>query len=227
MTFRAPSPVRSAATALVIAALTVTVGCGEARPQSTRSGDMCDRAARQSSESGTGGVYDRARYYASLDELAAASDAIIVGTVLGSDTQLDEATMTRTVEHDIAVDNAVAGTVAADDVITVAQPGWPSDDGTVDGYPIADTILCAADVRLLFLTRDDDGADAGDNVDVDTDGRRYVITGMIAGIYRPDEAADNDADANPDTKRFVRAFPTDLDELPDTIDLRDLRGMND
>lgn len=241
--------------AIVCAAMIVAglAGCGQSATQSgdetsmtvsssfaamtaPRTQDACEIRASANDTTVGGGIYDRARYYDSIDALAEDSDLIVIGTVLGSSTDRADDRLLGATSHDVAVYDAIKGDVSIGDVITVRQAGSSGDADTpsIGRYSTSETIMCVGDTRLLFLQRfelsDEALASYPTQVylpePVTELPTAYYVTGMTAGIYTPDVT---DADAtdvtgtmsgmNGTPTRFTRLFPDSLDKLPDHIRL--------
>lgn len=161
-----------------------------------------------SSESSSTGSISRATLYGSIADLAAASDAVVVGSVASQKVVADIDGMTQFILSTIDVSSVLKGDVESASQIVVRQTG--SSD-----QPSGETFMTPGSTYLLYLVAS--GLD-GDLAS------QYYVTGATAGIYEAQQtvaaksATGSDASS---AQTFSRVNVDSGDTLPATVTLED------
>ncbi|MCH9277029.1 hypothetical protein JS533_012265 [Bifidobacterium amazonense] len=153
---------------------------------------------------------DRAKAYGSLQEMAAASDAIVAGTIGDPRTVVSDIGWPTDV-LDIKVKTVLKGDVGRGDTVTAVQ-GVADSDGLIVPQP--------GETVLMFLVTHGMDEDPG---------WQYFTVGVTAGVYVAGAQSDTwwtrlfGVDVN--KAEFTHIVPNSIDDVPETLTLDDVRAV--
>lgn len=163
--------------------------------------------AADAAESG-GAEMSRVRLYESVRELAADSDAIVVGRVVDEREVADIDPITDFTLADFEVDKVLAGdSVAAGSTIVVRQVGSSRQTPPVE-------LLAQDGTYLLYLTASGLEGELG---------KHFYVTGANAGVYEA-RGAERGVVMSGVSDTFVQSSPQEGEHLPAEINISRAEG---
>lgn len=151
--------------------------------------------------------YSRVEYYDSLEDLQAASDAVVVGIVTDQEVVYDIDDVTPFILSTVVVQDTIHGDVPTDSIIVRQAGDSPSQD---------EEALTPENTYVLYLTESGLSGDKAEH---------FYVTGVTAGIYTGDVPEQDTSTVEPDLldedvleeATFEQIAPDTPDDIPSDI----------